>query len=84
LKIALSSTWSDLENQGHPPWKNSRFSAGRCNFSFQRHTDIISTATSTFSTTADLKMMTSMSPDMVDYGFKMAATKPELEITFER
>ncbi len=38
----------------------------------------------TFSTTADLVMTTSMSPDIVDYGFKMAATKPKLEITFER
>jgi hypothetical protein len=28
--------------------------------------------------------MTSMSPDIVDYRFKMAATKAELEITFER
>jgi hypothetical protein len=25
-----------------------------------------------------------MSLDIVDYGFKMAATKPEIEITFER
>jgi hypothetical protein len=73
-----------MENQGHPPWKNSSFHAGRCNFCFQRHTDIISTATPTFSTTADLDMMTSMSPDIVDYRFKMAATKAELEITFER
>ncbi len=46
--------------------------------------DTISKATPTFSTTADLERMTSMSPDVVDYGFKMAATKPELEITFER
>jgi hypothetical protein len=83
VTIALSSTWSDLENKGHPPWKNRRFSVGQCNFSFQQHTDIIPTDTPTFSTTADLEMMTSMSPDMVDYGFKMAATKPELEITFE-
>ena len=29
-------------------------------------------------------MTTSMSPDNVDYGFKTAAVKPELEITFER
>ena len=36
------------------------------------------------STTADLIMTMSMSPDIVDYGFKMAAIKPELEITFER
>ncbi len=28
-------TYSDVENQGHPPWKNRRFSAGRCNFDFQ-------------------------------------------------
>jgi hypothetical protein len=33
---------------------------------------------------ADLNMTTSMSPNVVDYGFKMAAIKPELEITFER
>jgi hypothetical protein len=84
VKIALSSTWSDLENKGHPPWKNRRLSVGRCNFSFQQHTDIIPTATPTFSTTADLTMTMSMSPDIADYGFKMADTKPELEITFER
>ena len=54
------------------------------NFRFQRHTDTISTATPTFRTTAELAMTMSMSPDIVDYGFKMAATKPELEITFER
>jgi len=83
MKIALSSTWSDLENQGHPPWKNRRFAAGRCNLRFQKHADIIPTATPTFSTTADLIMTTSMSPDNVDYGFEMAATKPEIEITFE-
>ena len=41
-------------------------------------------ATPTFSTMADLVMTVSMSPDIADYGFKMAATKPELEITFER
>ncbi len=41
-------------------------------------------AAPTFSTTADLIMTTPMSPDIVDYRFKMAATKPELEITFER
>ncbi len=40
--------------------------------------------TPTFSTTADLIMTTSISPNIVDYEFKMAATKPELEITFER
>ena len=37
--------------------------------------------TPTFSTMADLSMKLSMSLDVVDYGFKMAATKPELEIT---
>ena len=25
VSVALSSTWSDLENQGHPPWKNQSF-----------------------------------------------------------
>ena len=35
-------------------------------------------------TMADLIMTTSMSSDIADYGFKMAATKPEQEITFER
>jgi hypothetical protein len=84
VNIALSITWSDLENQGHPPWKNRRFSAGRCNFAFQQHTDIIPPATPTFSTMADLNMMTSTLPDVGDYRFKMAATKPELEITIER
>ncbi len=84
VNVALSVTWSDLENQGHPPWKNRRFSVGRCNFSFQQHTDIIPTATPIFSTMADLTMMTSTSPDVGDNRFKMAATKPELEITFER
>ena len=38
----------------------------------------------TFSTMTDLIMTTSMLPDVVDHGFKMAATKPELEITFEQ
>ncbi len=84
MKIALSVTWSDLENQGHPPWKNRRFSVGRCDFSFQLHGDIIPTDTPTFSTTADVSMSMAMSEDVADYGFKMAATKPELEITFER
>ena len=46
--------------------------------------DIISTATTTLSTTADLNMTISRLPDVVDYGFKMAATKPELERTFKR
>jgi hypothetical protein len=32
----------------------------------------------------DLIVTTSMLPDVADYGFKMAATKPELAITFER
>jgi len=48
VKISLSSTWSELENQGHPTWKNRRFSAGRCNLSLQQHTDIIPTATPHF------------------------------------
>jgi hypothetical protein len=39
VNVALSSTWSDLENQGHPPWKNLTFSAGLCNFSFQQRID---------------------------------------------
>ena len=46
--------------------------------------DIISTATTTLSTTADLNMTISRLPDVVDYRFKMAATKPELERTFKR
>ena len=46
--------------------------------------DIISTATTTLSTTADLSMTISRLPDVVDYRFKMAATKPELERTFKR
>ena len=91
VKIALSSTWSDLKYQRHPPWKNRTFSAGRCNFSFKQDTDIIPTVTSIFSTTADLSMTKSMSSNIVDYGFscrlpkyKMAAIRPEVEITFER
>ena len=84
VNVALSSTWRDLENQGNHPWKNRIISAGRYNFSFQLHRDIIPTATPTFLTTADLSMTMSMSADVVDYGFKMAATKPELEITFKR
>ncbi len=40
--------------------------------------------TPTFSTMADLEMKMSMSPDVVDYRLKMAATKPELEITFQQ
>ena len=38
----------------------------------------------TFSITANLVMTTPMSPYIDDYRFKMAATKPELEIPFER
>ncbi len=37
----------------------------------------------TFSTMADLTMTTSTSPDVGDDRLTMAATKPELEITFE-
>ena len=62
-------------------------SAGRCVTSVSvRHTDIIPKATPTFSTMADLNtcMAMSMSPDVIDYQFKMVDTKPELEITFER
>ena len=80
LNVAFSSTWSDLENQGHPPLKNVSFSSGRCNFSFKRHrsTDLIPTAIHPhFRPRPDLD-------DIVDCGFKMAAIKPELEITFER
>ena len=84
VNISLSSTWSELENQGHPRWRNRRFSSGRCNFSLHQHTDTIPVTTPTFSTMADLTMKMSMSPDVVDYGFKMAATKPELEITFQQ
>jgi len=65
VTIALSSIWSDVENQGHPPWKNRRFSAGRSNFGFQQHPDIIPRDKPTFSTTADLNMLTSTSPTLV-------------------
>ena len=37
-----------------------------------------------FSTITDLNMTTSISPDVADYRFKIAAKKAELEITFER
>ena len=85
MNVAFSTTWSDMEqeNQGHPPWKNRIFSASRYNFSFQLHRDIVPTATPTFSTTADPNMTMSMTADVVDYGFKMVATKPELQITFK-
>jgi hypothetical protein len=33
---------------------------------------------------ADLNMTTSMLPSIGDYRSKMAASKPEMEITFER
>jgi hypothetical protein len=33
---------------------------------------------------ADLHVKIPMSPDIADYGFKMAATKPELKITFQK
>ncbi len=52
----FSSTWNDVENQGHPLWKNRRFSVGGCNFGFQQHTDIIPTAKPTFSTMADFEL----------------------------
>jgi len=64
--------------------EKQRFSAGRCNFCCHHHTDIIPTATPTFATMADPNMMTSTSPTFGEYRFKMAATKPELEITFEQ
>jgi len=40
---------------------------------------LVPTAATTFSTTADLVMTTL--PDIADCGFKMSATKTELEIT---
>ena len=33
---------------------------------------------------ADPNMTMSLTADVVDYGFKMPATKPELEITFKQ
>ena len=33
---------------------------------------------------ADPNMTMSLTADIVDYGFKMAAIKPELELTLER
>ena len=83
VNVAISITWSGMENQWHPPWKNRRFYAGICNFGFQRHINNFN-GNPTFSTTTDLDMTMPTSPDIVDCGFKMAATKLELEITFER
>ena len=50
---------------------------GRCNFSFQRDTNIFATVTATFSITTDLDMTIPTSPNVVDYWCKMAVTKPE-------
>ena len=66
-------------------WKNRIFlqvDVGP-DFSFQCHRDKTPTA-NTFSTRADLNMTMPVSPDVDDCGFKMAATKPELEITLKR
>ena len=85
VNVAPSSTWRETwKTKGTLHGKIEDFSAGRCNFSFQQHADIIPTATTTFFFTSDLNMTMSMSPNVVDYGFKMAAIKPEVEITFER
>ena len=79
VNVALSVTWSGLENQGHLHEKSEDFLPVDV-----QHADIIPSATPTFSTLADLSMTTSTSPNIGDYRFKMAATKTELEITFER
>ena len=82
MNVALSNTWRDLESQAHPPWKN-RYRCNQLPFPETR-SSTIPTATATFSTTTDLDKTTSTSRDDVDYRFKMVATKPEVEITFER
>ncbi len=79
MYLFLVHAGETLKTKGTLHGKNKIFSAGRYNFSFQQHTDIIPTADP-----ADPVMTMSVSPDIVDYGFKMAATKPELQITFER
>jgi len=62
------SSFRYLERPGkprEPSVENRRFSVGRCNFSFQQHTEIIPTATTTFSTTAVLTMTMSTSPTLL-------------------
>ena len=61
--------------------KNRIFSAVRCNFNIQRHADNLPD----IFTKTELNMTMSMtSPDVVEDGIKMVATKLELEITIDR
>jgi len=41
VNLALSVIWSDWKTKGTLRGKKSKISAGRCNFSFQQHTNII-------------------------------------------
>ena len=77
VNVALCGTWRDPENQVHTLWKKWRFSAGRRNFSFQPELPHI------FDHNRP-EYDESMSLDVVDSALKMAATKPQLEITFGR
>jgi len=83
MMVALSSTWSDMENHGQLPRKDRRFSAGRRNFGFQQHTDIIPTATPTFSTTADLNEDVDVTRRW-RLSIQDGGHQTEQEITFER
>ena len=81
VNLALSSTWRDPETKE----KSDIILCQSIELQFPAtYRDIIPTATPTFATRADLNMTMSMSADVADYGFKMAVTKPELEITFKR
>jgi len=92
VNVALSITWSDLENQGHPPWKNRNCSAGRCNFGFQQHTDIILTGPPHFRPRPTSTRHWGHCFRLTDVGRRWQTTniqdgrqqKPEVEITFER
>jgi hypothetical protein len=61
--------------------EKSEFSAGGCNFDFQRHKHrLIPTATPTTLTTTDLNITMLTSSDVADSRFKMTATEQEVEM----
>ena len=62
---------------------NRRLFACGCNFSLEQNIDIIENDTHTFLTMTKMNMTKWTSADFYDYRFKMVATKPQLEITFE-
>ena len=80
MNVALLRTRRDLENQGQGTF-HEKIGDFLLVDATHRHN---SNDYPNISTTTDMNMTTSMSPDVIDYGFKMVTTKPELEIAFER